>query len=148
VQAVTRRDASPANEAIGFAGRPREAHLDCSRCPEAPDFLPWRTTMLTLSIRYTLDPNKLADFRTYVEAELPVIRRSGGEVVGYFLPTDFAGPTNDAVGLIDFADLASYEQYRRTLAADTEHKGNVARLERSSAVLVMNRAILQRAGRD
>jgi len=77
-----------------------------------------------------------------------VIRRSGGEVVGYFLPTDFAGPTNDAVGLIDFADLASYERYRAVLAADPEHKTNVARLERSGAVLVMNRAILRRAGRE
>ena len=27
-------------------------------------------------------------FRTYVREELPVIRRSRGEVSGYFLPTD------------------------------------------------------------
>jgi hypothetical protein len=33
--------------------------------------------MLTLCIRYTIDPNKLASFKAYVEAELDVIRRSG-----------------------------------------------------------------------
>ena len=104
------------------------------------------TMMLTLSIRYTLDPNKLGDFRTYVAAELGVIRRSGGETIGYFLPTDYAGPTNEALGLIDFPTLASYEQYRRALSADPDHKSNVARLERSGAVLAMSRSIIERVG--
>jgi len=67
--------------------------------------------MITLCIRYTLNPNRLADFKAYVAAELDVIRRSGGETLGYFLPTDFAGPTNEAFGLIDFRTLAAYEQY-------------------------------------
>jgi len=53
--------------------------------------------MITLSIRYTIDPNKLSDFKTYIDAELEPIRRSGGKVVGYFLPTDFSGPTNEAL---------------------------------------------------
>ncbi len=51
-----------------------------------------------------------------------MIRRSGGNILGYFLPTDFAGPTNEGYGLIDFQTLASYEQYRHTLAGDTDHK--------------------------
>src|SRR6202045_1162029 len=67
--------------------------------------------MYTLCIRYTLDPNKTAHFKAYVDAELAAIRRSGGKVVGYFLPTDFAGPTNLAYGLMDFSSLASYERY-------------------------------------
>ena len=45
--------------------------------------------MLMLSIRYTLNPNKIADFKTYVEAEEP-IRRSGG--ISY-RPTSAAPPT-------------------------------------------------------
>ena len=102
--------------------------------------------MLTLCIRYTLDPNKLSDFRTYVEAELGPIRRSGGEALGYFLPTDFAGPSNEALGLIAFSDLAAYEQYRRTLAEDADHKTNVAKLERSGAIVAMNRSIIARVG--
>ena len=42
--------------------------------------------MITLSIRYTLDPNKIGDFKTYAEAEQEPICRSGGKIVGYFLP--------------------------------------------------------------
>jgi NIPSNAP protein len=100
--------------------------------------------MITLSIRYTIDPNKLSDFKSYVDAELEAIRRSGGKVLGYFLPTDFSGPTNEALGLIDLPTLAAYEQYRAALANDPEHKKNVARLEQSGVILSMNRAIIQR----
>jgi hypothetical protein len=57
--------------------------------------------MITLCIRYTFNPDKLADLRTYFETEQGVIEHSGGKIGGYFLPTDFAGPTNEALGLID-----------------------------------------------
>ncbi len=40
--------------------------------------------MITLSIRYTINPNKLSDFRNYVEAEQEPIRRSGGQILGLF----------------------------------------------------------------
>jgi NIPSNAP len=100
--------------------------------------------MVTLSIRYTIDPNKLADFKTYVHAEQEPIRRSGGKVVGYFFPTDFAGPTNEALGLIDLPNVAAYEQYRNTLAKDPDHKKNASCLEQSGAVMAMNRSIIQR----
>ena len=58
-------------------------------------------------IRYTLEPNRLKHFRDYVEHELEPIRNAGGKIVGYWLPTDFAGPTNIAYGLIDFVTLPS-----------------------------------------
>ena len=100
--------------------------------------------MVTLSIRYTINPNKLTDFKTYVDAELEPIRRSGGEVLGYFLPTDFAGPTNEALGLINLPNMRAYEEYRNALATDPSHKENAARLEQSGAVMAMNRTIIQR----
>ena len=100
--------------------------------------------MFTLCIHYTIDPNKLAHFRAYVAAEVDVIRRSGGNVVGYFLPTDFAGPNNEGYGLIDFDTLASYEQYRHVLGEDPGHKKNAAQLEQSGAIVALNRSIIQR----
>lgn len=102
--------------------------------------------MITLSIRYTFNPDRLADLRTYIEAEAGPIERSGGKILGYFLPTDFAGPTNQALGLIDLPSLAAYETYRQTLADDPEHKRNVARLEASGAGVMMDRSIIRRVG--
>jgi hypothetical protein len=102
--------------------------------------------MYTLCIRYTLDPNRAAHFRTYVENELAAIRAAGGKILGYFLPTDFAGPTDTAYGLIDFASLAAYEEYRGRLAADPLHQRNAAALTESGAVLNMARSIIRRHG--
>jgi hypothetical protein len=39
-------------------------------------------TMYTLCIRYTINPNKFANFKTYVKAEQDPIRRSGGIITG------------------------------------------------------------------
>ncbi|HZT87890.1 MAG TPA: NIPSNAP family protein [Stellaceae bacterium] len=105
--------------------------------------------MITLCIRYAFNPEKLADVRTYFEEEQGVIERSGGKIVGYFLPTDFAGPNNEAIGLIDLPSIAAYEDYRKRLSDDPAHKRNVARLQQSGAEVVMNRSFIQRvAARD
>ena len=100
--------------------------------------------MITLHLRYTIDPNKLAEVRTYVESELRPIRESGGDVVGYFLPTDFAGATNEVFGVIDFPSLTEYEIYRAKLAAHPLHKQYVEALERTGALLSIQRSLIQR----
>src|SRR5258707_13167858 len=73
---------------------------------------PGNQAMITLCIRYTLDPHKLADFEAYARALGPQIERCGGKAAGYYLPTTLAGPTYTALGLIDFANLAASEEYR------------------------------------
>jgi hypothetical protein len=100
--------------------------------------------MITLHLRYTIDPNKLSDIRAYVEAEQKPIRECGGKIVGYYLPTDFAGVTNEGVGIIDFSSLAEYEIYRARLAAHPLHKEYVQSLERTGALLSIQRSLLQR----
>lgn len=102
--------------------------------------------MLTLSIRYAFNPDKIEAFRTYVEAEQTPISRSGGKIVAYFLPTDFAGPINEALGLIEFPTLEAYERYRDTLANDPDHKANLARLEASGANVAMTRSFIRKLG--
>jgi NIPSNAP. len=44
--------------------------------------------MIYHCIRYTIDPQKAADFETYARRwmEGGIIRRCGGEPLGYFLP--------------------------------------------------------------
>jgi hypothetical protein len=100
--------------------------------------------MITLAIRYTLDANKLADFAAYVRNLPEQVERCGGTFVGYYLPTRIAGPTNAALGLIDFPDLATYERYRAQLASDPEAVENVRRAERASCILNEDRAFVRR----
>jgi hypothetical protein len=100
--------------------------------------------MLTLTIRYTLDANKLADFATYAQALRKPIERCGGTYVGYYLPTKIAGPTNTALGLIDFPDLATYEQYRARLLTDAEGTECLHRAEAAGCILNEDRAFVRR----
>ncbi len=101
--------------------------------------------MITLYLRYTIDPNKLSDYAAYVAAEEAPIRESGGNILGYFLPTDFAGSTSESIGLIDFPSLAEYEVYRAKLAAHPMHQQNVAALESAGVVLSTQRSLMRRA---
>lgn len=100
--------------------------------------------MITLFLRYTIDPNKLADIQKYAADEQIPIRESGGKILGYFMPTDFAGATNQAFGLIDFPSLAEYEIYRAKLAAHPLHKKYVEVLQSTGALLAIERSLVQR----
>jgi hypothetical protein len=100
--------------------------------------------MYTLLLRYTLDPNKLADWKAYAETEIGPIAAAGGKTINYFAPTDFSGDTAEAVAFIDVGSMAEYEIYRAKLAADPKHKEYAAKLQASGAIRSVYRAIVQR----
>ncbi len=99
--------------------------------------------MITLCIRYTIDQNKHQDFEAYAKAWPEPIRRCGGDLIGYFLPTKLAGSTNFALALINFPDLNAYERYRAALMKDTDAKINVATIEASGCLLNEERGFMQ-----
>jgi uncharacterized protein (DUF1330 family) len=101
--------------------------------------------MITLCIRYEIEPRQQAAFDRYARDLAEPIRRLGGELVGYWLPTKFAGPTNQAIALIDFPDLAAYERYRAALARDPAASAAAAAADEARCILVENRSFLQRA---
>lgn len=100
--------------------------------------------MMTLCIRYTLDAGKLADFEAYARALQKPVERCGGRFVAYYLPTKIAGPTNAALGLIDFPDLASYERYREKLASDPDGVECLRRAEAAGCILNEDRSFVRR----
>src|ERR1700759_1637007 len=104
--------------------------------------------MYTLFLRYTIDPNKLGDWRTYAQAEFAPITESGGRITGYYAPTEFAGATSEAFATIDVGTMAEYEVYRAKLAAHPVHHENVRKVEATGAILSIYRAIIQRVEPD
>jgi hypothetical protein len=100
--------------------------------------------MITLSIRYTLDPTKLAEFEAYARAWPEPVERCGGKLRGYYLPTKIAGATNTALALIDFPTLAAYEQYREKLMTDRDAVENVRRADAAGCILNEDRSFLRR----
>ena len=100
--------------------------------------------MITLCIRYTIDANKLADFAAYAQSLRKPLERCGGTYVDYFLPTKIAGPTNAALGLIDFPNLAAYEAYRAALLSDPDAVECLRRAEAAGCILNEDRSFLRR----
>jgi NIPSNAP len=101
--------------------------------------------MVTMCIRYTIDLHRLGDFEEYARRWPQAIRRCGGELIGYFLPTKLAGPTNIALALINFQDLAGYERYREALLKDPDAVANVALVDNAKCILIEDRSFLRRA---
>jgi NIPSNAP len=99
--------------------------------------------MITLSIRYTIEARKRPDFERYARSLTGIVPRCGGELVGYWLPTKFAGPTNEALALISFRSLAAYEQYRERLVKDADNVEAIRHAEESGCILVEDRTILE-----
>jgi uncharacterized protein (DUF1330 family) len=100
--------------------------------------------MMTLCIRYTIDAGKLAEFEAYARSLAPVIARCGGTFIAYYLPTKIAGPTNTALGLIDFPHLAAYEHYRENLASDAEGIACLRRAEAAGCIVNEDRSFVRR----
>ena len=84
-------------------------------------------------IRYQIDPFQVDAFRAYAEAWGRIIPRSGGHLIGYFVPHE--GTNDIAWGLIAFDNLASYEAYRARLRTDAEAQANFAMAQTKRFVL-------------
>ena len=102
--------------------------------------------MITLCIRYTIDQNQHRNFEEYARSLPEPIRRCGGDLIGYFLPTKLAGPTNTALALINFSSLDTYEKYREALAADPSSAASVAAVEKTGCILCEDRSFLRKVG--
>jgi hypothetical protein len=100
--------------------------------------------MVTLCIRYVIDARKHKDFEEYARHWPAPIRRCGGQLIGYFLPTKSGGPTNIALALIEFPSVAAHEEYRTALASDPQAQENLARAEKSGCIVSEERSFLQR----
>ncbi|MEP1216858.1 MAG: NIPSNAP family protein [Marinobacter sp.] len=92
-------------------------------------------------IRYQIDPFQKERFKIYAENWGDIIPRCGGDLIGYFLPSE--GTNDIAWGLIGFDSLASYEEYRHRLKADEAGKRNFALAESQRFILREERSFVE-----
>src|ERR1700761_4480709 len=98
--------------------------------------------MITVFIRYQLDPFKRAQFEEYSKRWLSIIPRCGGDLIGYFMPHE--GTNNIAFALISFDSLAAYEAYRARLRKDAEGMANFNFAEENKFILGEERTFLRK----
>ena len=117
--------------------------------------------MITCFLRYTIDPDKVADFEYYARAWMRLIEKYGGTHHGYFVPADdtpsaafsfpgigAAGPDNIAVALFSFPDADTYETYRREVAKDPECLAVTSHYEQSNCFTDYERTFMRAVARD
>jgi hypothetical protein len=106
--------------------------LGCGNSPTRPTT--WRIPMtITCFIRYQIDPFQRDGFKKYAENWGRIIPRCGGQLIGYFLPSE--GTNDVAWGLIAFDSLASYETYRARLKSDPEALENFSMAQTKRFIL-------------
>ncbi|KRD50564.1 NIPSNAP family protein [Microbacterium sp. Root280D1] len=74
--------------------------------------------MITVHLRYEIDPDKLDDFTEYGRAWIRLVANHGGTHHGYFMPSE--GDSDEAFALFTFPSLAEYEVYRTASKTDPE----------------------------
>jgi NIPSNAP len=117
--------------------------------------------LITCFIRYTLDPNKLADFEQYARTWMSLIEKYGGTHHGYFVPDQFPpaarfsfsnigeeGPSNIAVALFSFPTIEAYEQYRRDVTADPECVAETGHYEETKCFTKYERTFMKPVPRN
>jgi NIPSNAP len=97
--------------------------------------------MITVFIRYQIDPFKSAQFEEYAKRWLAIIPACGGDVLGYWMPHE--GTNNIAFGLISFRNLADYESYRARLKVDEAGKANFNFAQERKFILAEERTFLR-----
>src|SRR5262245_7505625 len=96
---------------------------------------------ITCFIRYQIDPFQREAFREYAEHWGNIIPRCGGDLLGYFLPSE--GTNGIAWALMLFGSLAAYETYRARLRADPDGRANFERATTKRFILREERTFLE-----
>jgi len=97
--------------------------------------------VVTVFIRYRIDPFKREAFEEYARRWLTIIPRLGGDVVGYWMPHE--GTNDVAFGLITCESLAAYEAYRERLRTDPESMANFTFAQTERLIQSEERAFLR-----
>ena len=92
-------------------------------------------------IRYQIDPFKRTQFEDYARNWLTIIPACGGDLIGYFMPSE--GTNDVAHAMIGFDSLAAYETYRARLHTDPDSKANFEFAERERLILREERTFLR-----
>lgn len=97
--------------------------------------------MITVHLRYVLDPYQLEAFEEYGRRWITLVNRLGGQHLGYFLPSE--GANDIAYALFNFPNLAAYERYRQDASTDAECQRTMEIAERSRCILSYERTFLR-----
>ena len=96
--------------------------------------------MITVHLRYEIDPNKLDEFTEYGRAWIDLVNKLGGVHHGYFMPSE--GDSDEAFALFTFPSLAEYEIYRTASKTDPDCQAAFELARMTGCILRYERRVL------
>jgi acetylornithine deacetylase/succinyl-diaminopimelate desuccinylase-like protein len=99
--------------------------------------------MITCSLKYTIDPRKVAEFEHYGRLWITLVEKFGGIHHGYFLPHE--GANDIGLALFSFPSLAEYEEYREKIKHDAECQAAMAYARETRCILRFDRSFMRPA---
>lgn len=100
--------------------------------------------MVTIFLRYVIDPRCVGEFEHYGRLWIPLVERFGGRHHGYFLPSE--GANNIALALFTFPSLAEYERYREASRTDPACQAAFAYADETRCILSYERSFFRPVG--
>ena len=97
--------------------------------------------MITIHLKYVIDPYKVDDFEEYGRMWIPLVNKFGGTHHGYFLPSE--GANNIAYALFSFPSRAECEAYRNISFEDAECRVAWEHSTRTRCILSFGRTFLR-----
>ncbi len=97
--------------------------------------------MVTCSVKYRINPQKLAEFEHYARLWIPLVNKFGGQHHGYFLPSE--GANDIAMALFSFANLAEYEAYRIKSWQDSDCQAAFDYAEQTQCIIRYERSFFR-----
>jgi NIPSNAP len=97
--------------------------------------------MITCTLRYVIDPAKLAEFEAYSRVWIGLVKRFEGVHHGYLMPSE--GASNIALAAFTFPSLAAYEVYRLESQGDPACQAAFRFAERTKCIVSYERSFFR-----
>jgi hypothetical protein len=97
--------------------------------------------MVTVYLRYVVDPYKLKEFEHYGKLWIPLVNKFGGTHHGYFMPGE--GANNIALALFTFDSLTAYETYRKRSFEDADCRAAFKYAEQTRCIISYERSFFR-----
>ena len=98
--------------------------------------------MITFQLEYTLESQRVDDFRVYAEQFVELTRKYGGEHYGYFIRSE--REETKAIALFAFTDKGHYDTYRKQVLDDPQYRKAMDLVKQTQCIESCYRTIFDR----
>ena len=98
--------------------------------------------MIAFQLEYTIEPDRVDDFRAYAQQFVELTTKYGGSHHGYFI--DAGAKNTTAIALFTFVDVDRYDAYRKHVLDDPQYLMAMDLAKRTRCIRYCHRTVYDR----